>query len=327
MRVLVTGATGLVGNNVVRELIRQGHVARVVTRPNSDLRPFEGLQVETFSGDVRDADSVRRAAQDVEGIIHAAAIVHFGWRRGDEQRAVNVDGTRNVAAAARASGARLIHVSSVDALAPGRRDQPADETTPLAVKVPCGYVLSKREAEQVVLDEVRAGLRAVIVNPGLMFGPWDWKPSSGRMVLAVAHQFTRASPSGGVSVCDVRDVASAAIRALDHGRTGERYILAGHNITYFELWRKIAEITGGTRPWFRLGPLVRMAIGRFGDLRTNLTGVETDVNSAAIAMSSLYHYYNCQRAIAELGYVIRPLEETLQDAWEWLRQRFDRSKL
>lgn len=320
MRVLVTGATGLVGNNVVRKLLERGIPTRVLARSSSSALPFEGLDVEKADGDVRDAAALRRAAEGVDAIVHAAALVHIGWTRLDEQRHVNVDGTRHVVEAARAVGARLVHVSSVDALGAGSRDQPAHEETPLVAKHACGYVTTKREAESVVCEAAAAGLEASIVNPGFMLGPWDWKPTSGRMVVAVATQWTRLAPSGGLSACDVRDVADAIITALERGQPGRRYILAGHNLTYLELWRRIAAVTGGTVPWMRLGPLQRISVGLFGDLRARLTGVETDVNSAAIGLSSLCNFYSSQRAQAELGYQIRPIEESIRDSWNWLRE-------
>src|SRR5690606_37215061 len=121
-------------------------------------------------------------------IVHAAASVHIGWTGIKEARAINVEGTRNVASAALAAGAKMVHVSSIDALGawkPGA--PPIDEETPAVGGVLCPYVITKREAEQVVFDLVRKGLHASIVNPGFMIGPYDWKPSSGKLLLSVAR--------------------------------------------------------------------------------------------------------------------------------------------
>jgi len=320
MKVLVTGATGMVGNNVVRKLLERGITTRVLARSASAPRPLQGLDVEIVEGDVRDSDAVRRAVDAVDGVVHAAAMVHIGWTRLEEQRQINVDGTRNVALAARDAGARLVHVSSVDALAPARRDQPSDEETPPAPKHSCGYVVTKREAEQVVLDLIPTGLQACIVNPGFMLGPWDWKPTSGRMVLAVARLWMVLAPSGGLSACDVRDVAEAIVTALERGQVGRRYILAGQNMTYFELWRRMAKITHGTAPWMPMGPLQRISAKWIGDLRTRLTGTESDLNSAGVSMSTLYSYYSSQRAKTELNYQSRPVDESIQASWDWLRE-------
>jgi len=146
--VLVTGATGLVGNNVVRALIERGDRVRAMVRHTSDPRPLAGLDVQTVPGDVRDAESVRRACEGADCLVHAAAYVQLGRSMFDLHRAVNVQGTQNAARAARAAGIRMVHVSTVDALGFGSPDQPADEQAPPGPYVPCNYVLTKRQAEQ-----------------------------------------------------------------------------------------------------------------------------------------------------------------------------------
>lgn len=317
MTTLVTGATGLLGNNVVRALLAGGHAVRVIVRSSSDPRPLEGLDVERIEGDVRDAAVVKRACEGIGAVIHSAAAIHFGWTGLDDMRAVNVAGTRHVADAALAAGAKMVHVSSVDALAPGAPDAPADEETP-GEKVACTYVVTKREAEQVIQDRVKQGLEAVIVNPGFMLGPWDWKPSSGRMMLEVVKRFTPLAPRGGMSICDVRDVAAGVLAALDKGVTGRRYVLAGANISYFDAWRLFIDVAQrGSKPIARAGPLLRILGGAGGDLWARLTGRESDVNSASIKLSSLFHYYSSARAEAELGYRTRPHEQSMRDAWQW----------
>jgi dihydroflavonol-4-reductase len=277
------------------------------------------LEVEVVTGDVCDAESVRRAMAGISRVVHSAAQVHIGWTGLESQRAINVEGTRNVATAARVANAKMVHVSSVDALGVGSPDLPADEESPREGKVPCSYVITKRESEQVFLDEVGRGLEGVVVNPGFMFGPWDWKPSSGRMLLEVARRFTPFAPKGGGSVCDVRDVAAGILAALERGAAGRNYILGGENLSYLDLWKRISSATGGSAPICRAGPLMRIIAGRGGDLVGKITGREPVVNSAAVGMSDLYHYYSSARAQEELGYVVRPLEESIADAWRWFQ--------
>lgn len=320
MTTLVTGATGLLGNNVVRLLLTRGKSARVLVRESADPRPLEGLDVETVRGDVRDAAAVRRACDRMDVVIHAAGLVHVGWSQADLHQAINVDGTRNVADGARIAGARMIHVSSISALAMGSREEPADEDTPVRGQIPCPYVLTKRQGEQVLLERVGDGLDAVIVNPAYMLGPWDWKPSSGRMVLAAATRFTPCVPGGGNCFCDVRDVAHGILAAVESGKTGRRYILGGENMTYLQAWQLIARLTGRRGPWFPMGPVVRIATGRIGDLLGRFAGRESDVNSAAMDSAARYQYYRSDRAMAELGYQPRPVQEAARAAWEWFRE-------
>jgi dihydroflavonol-4-reductase len=319
MTVLVTGATGLVGNNVVRALLNDGHAVRVLVRRSSDSRPLEGLSVDVREGDVRDPVSVAKACEGTEAVIHSAALIHLGWTRLAEAREINVGGTQTVGQAARDAGIRFVHVSSVDALGLGAPGAPADEETPAVGQVPCTYVVTKRESDAVVRELVGQGLNAVIVHPGFMLGPWDWKPSSGRMLLTVARQFTPMAPTGGFSVCDVRDVTAAILAAWQRGICGRNYILGGHNMRYVEAWRLFAEVGQGSRPWCCAGRLMQILGGRIGDLATKVTGREPDVNSAAVAMSRQYHYYSSERAQRELGYHIRPVRETIVDAWQWFR--------
>jgi dihydroflavonol-4-reductase len=319
MTILVTGATGLVGNNVVRMLLDRGESVRVLVREQSDRRPTEDLDVEVILGDVRDAEAVKRAVSGVSGVIHSAAQVHIGWTGLESQRAINVEGARNVAAAVLEAGAKMVHVSTVDTLGVGSAEQPADEETPRGGKVPCGYVVTKQESEDALMEHIDRGLNATIANPGFMLGPWDWKPSSGRMLLQVARYFTPVAPRGGCSVCDVRDVAAGIVAALKKGERGRRYILGGENTSYLELWGLFARVAGGTAPRFRAGPFGPYIAGRIGDLMTKMTRRETDVNSASVRMGNLFHYYSSERAKQELDYRNRPLEETVAAAWDWFK--------
>jgi len=319
MVTLVTGGTGLVGNNILRLLLARGQRVRVLAREQSDPRPLAGLDVEIARGDIRDPAAVRRAFRDAERVIHCAARVHIGWSDPGLHQAVNVDGTRNVADTARSCGARMVHVSSVDALGAGSRENPADEDTAPGEHIACGYVVTKRAAERIVLEQVVRGLDAVIVNPAYMLGPWDWKPSSGRMLLAVARRGPLLAPPGGNDFCDVRDVSAGVLSAAERGRRGARYILGGQPLSYLEAWRIFAKVAGVRRPIGMLPRWMPWVAGRAGDAWGRLTGREPDINSAATAFSNVPHHFSAARARAELDYAIRPVEESVQAAWDWFR--------
>jgi dihydroflavonol-4-reductase len=316
---LVTGGTGLVGNNVVRLLLNRGRRVRVLVRPDggSAGKPLAGLQIDRAAAALLDEAGMQRAVDGAACVVHSAAVVHVGWRHLDEMRRVNVEGTRIVARAARRAGARLIHVSSVDALGLRSDGAPADEDTAPGGMLECPYVVTKREAEAAVLEEVGRGLDAVIVNPVYMIGPWDWKPSSGRMLLEVAAGRGTFAPPGSNDFVDVRDVAQGILSAMTRGRTGRRYILGGQPLSYLDAWRMFARISGRMQP---LGvapaPLVHVA-GWCGDVASLFLQRELPVNSAATGMSMLPHNFSCARAEAEIGYTRRPFEAAAQDAWEW----------
>ncbi|MHB0957769.1 MAG: NAD-dependent epimerase/dehydratase family protein [Pirellulaceae bacterium] len=319
-RVLVTGATGLVGNNVARLLVDQGVAVRALVRSPRDPRALAGLPIEVVGGDVTDGSSLRAAFNGIQAVVHAAGCVLLGWRNADLHACVNHGGTQQMATAARAAGARMVHVSTINTLGFGTRDRLADETWSAGPNIACPYVTSKQAAERSVREQIEQGLDACIVHPGLMFGPWDWKPSSGRMLIDVVRRFTPLAPAGGISVCDVRDVAQGIVAALAHAPAGRAFVLAGHNVTYLKLWQQFVDIAGGRRPLCRSGPLMRIVAGRIGDLWGRLSGREPDVNSAAIGLSDQYHYFSSARAQRELGYQIRPLEQSIRDAWHWFQE-------
>jgi dihydroflavonol-4-reductase len=316
---LVTGATGLVGNNVVRLLVDRGQPVRVMVRNGADPRPLAGLPVEVVPGDVCDPDAVQRACDGAHCVIHAAGDVHLGWSQWARQKATNVEGTRNVARAAARSGAGLVHVSTVNAIGISPTREPADEDTPQGGYPLVPYVVTKREAESVVLEEVKRGLHAVIVNPDFMLGPWDWKPSSGQMLLALDRHRVLIAPDGWFGPCDVRDVSAAVLVAAERGQSGRRYILSGPPLCYLDAWRLFARLGNSRVSILAPRPIALMLAARAGDALGRLTGRESVVNSAALRLAQLWKVYSSRRAEHELGYHTRPLEETVADAWHWLR--------
>jgi dihydroflavonol-4-reductase len=164
---------------------------------------------------------------------------------------------------------------------------------------------------------VSEGLDVVIANPGYLLGPWDWKPSSGKMLLELAQRFAPLAPRGGVSICDARDVASGILAALDRGQAGASYILAGENMSYLEAWKRFAAVGGRRGPIKRYSRPAGWLTGILGDAIERWNATETVFNSAAIALGNTCHYYSSERAAKELGYHSRPAEQSIRDAWEW----------
>ncbi len=291
-KVLVTGATGLLGNNLVRQLRDRGIAVRVLIRTDGPLPALEGLDVERVVGSVEDPEAVATAVQGVSSVIHSAGCVLLGWHNAKLHERANHWGSRNLAQACRKSGVRLVFVSSVNALGVASLEKPGTEEWVAGQNPPCPYVVSKQAGERAVRAEVAQGLDAVFVYPGFMLGPWDWKPSSGQMLLQVARRFTPFAPVGGFSICDVRDVAAGVLAALEKAPPGRKYVLAGHNISYLDAWRRFAEVSGGGRPLCRAGPLMRIVAGRWGDLIARMTNREPEVNSAAVQLSDRFHCFS-----------------------------------
>ena len=320
LKVLITGANGLLGNNVARLAQNRGIDISSLSRSDGKNRAFEGLDIEVFQLDITDREKLARVFDNhFDVVIHCAANIHIGWKSLDLSMQVNRDGTKNLLDEAVRRGIKFIHVSTVNTLAVGAKGTIADEDTLGDGQIPCTYVVTKRAAETLAVDAAAAGQNVVIVHPGFMLGPWDWKPSSGRMIQAL-QGFSLLAPSGGCTVCDPRDVADAILNAIDRGVSGRHYILGGENITYLELWRQICTALGKKGPFTYMRLPGRIIVGKVSDTVSHFMKGELEVNSAAIGMASQFHWYSSQRAITELGYQPRPANESIRDAVEWLRQ-------
>jgi len=319
MRVLVTGATGFLGNNIVRALLAEQHEVTVAKRVSSDPRTLDGLDVQAADVDLTDLAQISPLIGDVDTVIHSAAMIQLGWSRLSQSRHINVEGTRTVAEASRRHNVRMLHISTVDALAASDGATPINETELEPSKPACSYVISKREAETAFLNQVKKGLDGVILSPGFMVGPYDWRPSSGEMMLALWNQWIPFAPAGGCSVADVRDVAAGVISAIENGRSGERYILGGENVSYFDLWKRMATVMDRPQPKFVLPNWVAETAGRCGDVASKFLKDEPQVNSASSRMGQLFHWCDSSKAKTELGYQLQSVNVALEDAWQWFK--------
>ena len=158
------------------------------------------------------------------------------------------------------------------------------------------------------------------MNPGFMLGPNDWKPSSGRMLLEVAQKKPFIAPSGGMMICHIDDVSAGIVAALEKGIAGRNYILGGTRMSYLDAWSLFADVAGNNPPKRKMGKVVTVLAGYVGDFISRLSRHESDINSAAIKMGSLFHYYDCSRAVEELDYKITDPRRTVEDAWEWFNE-------
>lgn len=319
MRILITGSTGFLGNNLARTLVEQGHEIVVTLRHASNRAALAGLKYESVLVDLNEPSDVSMALSGVDVVIHSAAMIHIGWTKLSSSRKVNVEATARIAEAARRKNIRMIHVSSVDALGAASETEPGIESKLNPPKPACSYVVTKRESETAVILEVSNGLDAVIVNPGFMVGPYDWKPSSGEMMLAIAKQPVPFAPAGGCCVADVRDVADGIISAIEHGQTGQRYILGGVNMSYLDLWTLMAKVMDRRAPRRKLPNWLATTIGKSCDLAGRLARSEPQLNSATTQMGQMFHYYGSEKAQRELGYKIGNVEDALRDAWDWFK--------
>ncbi len=323
MKALVTGSTGFVGNAICRGLLDAGYEVRAFHRPSSSLRLLEGLPVEQALGDLTQPETLLEAMQGVDAVFHAAALLGVREDPGPLQ-AVTVEGTRAVLQGALQAGVqRVVHTSSVAALGVpehyGSQRMPIDERHTwnyIPERWPYGY--AKYLAEMEVQKAVAQGLDVVIVNPSLVFGPRDVYRMNTSLVVQVARGRLPALVDAGINVVHIDDVARGHVSALERGRTGERYILGGENLTLKEIVQKIAALTGGSKPLVELPPrVVRSMAAPARWLRSFLN---LPVDPSTLYLAGRYFYYDTHKALGELGLPsFKKAEQAFAEAWVWFQ--------
>ena len=313
-RVLVTGASGFVGSAVAKALTEAGFDVRALVRATSPRKHLEGLQIEFAEGDLRDAESVRRAMTGVRHVFHVAADYRLWARDPREISAVNVEGTRILMTEAlRAGVEKVVYTSSVATLALNREGKPVDETLPLTEANAIGvYKRSKVAAERMVEAMIASDkLPAIIVNPSTPIGPRDVKPTpTGRIIVETATGRMPGFVDTGLNLVHVDDVAAGHLAALHKGKVGERYILGGRNFTLQRLFSDLQRISGVPAPSVRLNP--ELAAG--GAILAERLGLPLSIAVDETRSAAQWWTYSSAKAKRELGFTSRPHEETLEDA-------------
>jgi len=319
--VAITGATGHVGSNLVRQLVERGDRVRALTR-NPDPKELQGLSIERVTGDVSSSDGLDALLDGAELVFHLAAQISIVGPMNGLVNRVNVEGARNVAAAAkRANVRRMVHCCSVHVFEPEPFDRPTDEARPRVQRGEApAYDVSKAEGEAVVREAVAQGLDAVIVHPSGVMGPYDFKPSRmGHVLLKLYRRRLPALLAGGFDWVDARDVSAGMIAAAERGRTGESYLLTGHYRTVAQVADAAASVTGVPRPRLVCPKWVAQVGAPFMDLAAwAMRGGEPLYTSESLMPLELRMAYDRSKAAKELGYAPRAFEETVRDAYAWL---------
>lgn len=321
---LVTGATGHIGNVLVRKLLERGENVRALILPGESRESISGLRVEAFEGDILNLDSVFESMRGIKGIFHLAGVISIMPGPNPFVRKVNVEGTKNILRAASEKKIKLIYTSSIHAIQ--RVDAPSgviDESVPYDMNNPYGaYDRSKAEATLEVLNAARSGLEAVVACPTGVIGPYDFR---GSMMGAVIHGAAVAKPTlyvdGAYDFVDVRDVANGLIAAAEHGKRGESYILSGQKITVRYLLETVREITG--KHFFQMK--IPFDLAKFAAIFTpmyyrfaNETPRFTPYSLEVLQSNSNISH---AKATRELGYKPRPIFDSIRDAVKWFLER------
>ncbi len=321
---VVTGGTGFVGAAVVRHLVAARHRVRVIVRPGSDRRLLAGLPVEMVEGDLIDALSLGRALRGCGQLFHVAAFYSL-WAR--DRRLfydINLEGTHRILRAAADAGVGgVVYTSTVGALGIPPGGQAGTEETRVSLADMAGdYKRSKFLAEEVARGFARQGLPIVIVNPSTPVGSGDIKPTpTGQMIVDFLRGRMWAYLETGLNLVDVEDVAAGHLLAAQRGRVGERYILGGRNLTLREIFELLGRITGIRPPRLKVSAGLVLPMARLSEwIADHITGRPPLVPVDAVRMAQKTMFFDCSKAVRELGLPQSPVEEALARAVHWFRE-------
>jgi dihydroflavonol-4-reductase len=326
LKAFVTGATGFLGSHVARVLASQGAELRLLVRPTSDLRNLEGLNADRVVGDLRDAASIGKALSGCDVVFHVAADYRLWVRDPKEMYRSNVEGTRSLLEAARKQGVRrVVYTSSVATMGfttSTNNRSAANEQSPVSLDDMIGhYKRSKFMAEQVAFDAAKSGVDVVVVNPTTPIGERDIKPTpTGRIVVDFLKRKFPAYVETGLNLVDATECARGHVQALEKGRSGERYILGGENLTLKQILDRLAAITGLKSPTVKLPYFFAFATGVVDELVTGrLLGREPRATVDAVRMGRKMMFVTSAKAERELGWKTVPVDGALRRSVEWFR--------
>jgi dihydroflavonol-4-reductase len=296
---------------------------RLLVRSSSNLRNIEGLRADRALGDLRDPASLEKAMAGCDVVFHVAADYRLWVRDPNEMYRSNVEGTLAILEAARKNGVRrVVYTSSVATIGFTRNGYPANEDSPVSLADMIGhYKRSKFMAEQLALEAGRSGLQVVVVNPTTPVGDQDVKPTpTGRIVVDFLKRKFPAYVETGLNLVDVRECASGHVTALEKGKSGERYILGGENVTLKQILDKLAKITGLPSPILKLPYIFAYAAGIADEIVTGrLRGREPRATIDTVRMGAKKMFASSDKAERDLGWKIVPVESALRRAVEWFR--------
>jgi dihydroflavonol-4-reductase len=317
----LTGGTGFVGGNLARALLDDGWHVRALARPESDRRNLAGLELDIVEGDLL-APNVAELMTGADAVFHVAALYSL-WRRDrDALFHSNVLGTHAILEAARSAGVpRVVYTSSVSAIGV-KSGGIADERYQSPPERLIGaYKQSKYLAEQEALAAARAGQDVVIVNPTTPIGPWDRKPTpTGDILVRFLTGRMPALVETGLNFVDVADVARGHLLAYDRGRSGERYILGGENLTLRALLRRVGEASGRRPPLLTVPVWLPLAVAWLEEGLLSRVGHQPRIAVDAVRMSRESMFYDTSKAKDQLGYDPGPLDAAIRDAIRWFAE-------
>ena len=329
MRAFVTGATGLLGSNLVQTLLEHGHEVRGLVRsPEKAQRVFPGGKVDLVTGNIHDVATFDAALAGCDALFHTAAYFREYYQPGDHKamlEKINVQGTIDLLIAAEKRGIKkAVHISSAGVIGRKPDGSPGDENTPPDELASSNlYFASKVQAELAISRFLKErSLPVTMVLPSWMWGPGDWAPTAaGKLVLDFMKQKLPGVVDGGCSVVDVRDVAQATISAAHLGRSGERYIVGGTYHDIADVLATLERVTGVPAPKRKIPYALSLAVGAGAETWARLTSSTALVTRAGVRLLHAKNAVRSDKAVRELSATFRPFEGTVRDEVGWFRSQ------
>ena len=323
MKVLVTGATGHIGNVLVRSLLKNGYDVTAFVRNKEKLNALDGLSVSFAYGDVRDIESLKMAFKGIDVVFHLAGLIDIGNGNKKQMYEVNVNGTKNVVNACKEMNVKkLIYTSSVHAIPTKPKGEIITETKTFSPDLVKGtYAKTKAEATKYVLEANSKDLEVIITHPSGVIGPYEYITSNlGQLIIDCAHRKMGAYLDGGYNFVDVRDVADGLVSALEKGKAGECYILAGHYVTIKELMKYVQDITGVPAPKFKIARWFAYATGALSEIYYKIVKQKPLFTSYSVYTTGTNANFSIDKAKKELGYFPRDFKDTMVDTIYWMKE-------
>jgi dihydroflavonol-4-reductase len=323
MKILVTGPDGVLGSNVVRELISRDYEVSVLLEAGKESPTLDGLDIKRFYGNILNADDLDKAFEGNEVVIHGAASTSVFPARNPIVNKVNIEGTQlMIDAALKHKIKRFIYVGTANSFGFGDEKELGKEGNPyLSIKYGLDYMDSKRFAQENVFKAVKEqNLPALVVNPTFMIGPYDSRPSSGAMIMAVHEGKIPGYTTGGKNYVAVKDAATAIANATTMGRIGEAYILGNVNLTYKEAFEMIADAIGAKAPKRKLSPFIVKAYGAINSFFAKIFKYYPGVTKELAVISCEKHYYSPEKARKELGLPQTPIDVAVKECYAWFKE-------
>lgn len=320
--VFLTGAGGMLGNSILRQLLNKSYDVTALYRPIEKIPEISSQNFHPVTGDLLDEPLMQKLTTGMDFIIHAAASTTVWPRRHQLTMRVNMDGTRHLVNAAKINGIkRFVHIGTANSFAPGTKINPGSETNTYdGWKFHMDYMDSKYQAQQYLLQEFNKNqFPVLIINPTFMIGPFDFGPSSGKMILALYGDKIPGYSNGGKSFVCSKDVATAAVNALTIGRLGECYIAGGENLTYREFFSKACEVMNKPFKMKRIPDQLVLGYGFINSTLSRITQKAPVLSFGMAKIGNINQFYSSDKIRNELKMPNTPIEEGIRECLDWFR--------